>query len=417
MRVAIVSPFAPLPTGSAMFAVGLCEALAAGAPGWRLGVCAVGPPGTRYDHPVTTAIDANRRRDYRRGGRDLAMSGVDLVVIQHDAGVVGGPDGSYLLDLVDELKQAAIPYALILRTVPATQRADQRHIVASLCEGAARVITFTQRAQRLLHLSGLAQPLRTAVLRPGAPWQVRHPFHPRDLRPAVVRALRGVRTTRLLTTIGQDGPDGGLEFAVAALRTVAERHPTAALLVARPTTADRFGEQSRRKLGVLARRLGVADRLRYLDLVLNTAELTAVLARTDVFLSPYQDLDRDHSGPLTYAVAAGCAVVTTSYRYAIELCANHANPSPGIVVPRGSVESLSGAIDRLLASQTALATARAGADAIGARLTWDRVVPRYIEVLTGAARTAGAAPIRKPSGLRARGGRTPLSTRRTTIDA
>lgn len=390
LRVAIVSAYTPLPHGSAMFAAELYGALASGVPRWRVGVCAVGPRHAPYAGPVTMVIDNDRRTDYRKGGRALAASGADLVVVQHDAGVLGGPDGSYLLDLVGELDEAAVPYAVMLHTVPASQRADQRQILTNLCNRAARVVAFTDQARRLLHLSGIAPAHRTAVLRPGAPWQLRRPFHPGDLRAPVVRALRSVRDARLLTTLGQYGPDGGLDFAIAALRDIADRHPTAVLLVVRPAAVDRDDERSRRTLGALARRLDVAERLRYLDLVLTPAELTAVLARTDVFLSPYQNCERDRSGPLTYALAAGCPVVATSYRYAVEMCTNDDGPAPGLIVPCGSIAALSDAVDRLLGSRADLAAAQAGADLLGDQLTWDRLVPSYVKLLTDAARTAGA---------------------------
>ena len=72
---------------------------------------------------------------------------------------------------------------------------------------------------------------------------------------------------------------------------------------------------------------------------------------------------------------------------------------------------LGAAIDRFLTSSTDLAAARAGADALGTHLTWDRLVPHYLEVFTEASRVTGAAPARKPLGTLVRGGRTPLYSR------
>ena len=69
MRVAIVSAYAPLPCGPAIFAGELYEALSSGAPGWRIGVCAVGPRDTTYADPVTIAIDGLSVR----GGRTTLL--------------------------------------------------------------------------------------------------------------------------------------------------------------------------------------------------------------------------------------------------------------------------------------------------------------------------------------------------------
>src|SRR5690606_40703380 len=44
------------------------------------------------------------RRGYREAAKRLNESDVDLLMVEHEYGIFGGKEGSYLLDLVDRVK-------------------------------------------------------------------------------------------------------------------------------------------------------------------------------------------------------------------------------------------------------------------------------------------------------------------------
>ena len=44
------------------------------------------------------------RGDYVRAARILGRLDVDVVLLQHEYGIFGGPDGAYVLSLVEELR-------------------------------------------------------------------------------------------------------------------------------------------------------------------------------------------------------------------------------------------------------------------------------------------------------------------------
>ncbi len=58
-------------------------------------------------------------------------------------------------------------------------------------------------------------------------------------------------------------------------------------------------------------------------------ELAYLLSSTDLYLTPYRSREQIVSGALTFAVVAGCPVVSTPYFYAEDLLASGA----GILVP------------------------------------------------------------------------------------
>jgi glycosyltransferase involved in cell wall biosynthesis len=393
MRIVTVGAYPPYWRGSALFASELRAVLPAVAPAWHVDVCAVDPSGLPRRAGTQAVVSRDDHRAYHRAARAIVAAGADLAVVQYDRDVFGGPNGAYLLDLVAELRRRELPYAITMHGLPDNPSADQRSSLAALCREAAAVVTFTADARTLLRRSGIAPQRHCTVLPRGAPWQLRRPFHIGALRPPVVRCLRQLRNARLLTTLGPTTPDRGLHDVVAALPSVIERHPNAMLLVAgtaEGTATEHSNAAYPHHLRQLATRIGVQDHVEFLDTHLSTQELTAVLARTDLFVSPYPNASRDCSAPLTYAVAAGRPVVATAYRYATEIFTARPDRTPGALVPCHDAGALAVAIDHLLGNPAALAQARADAKAIGASLTWDVVAAQYAKVFRQAASSTAA---------------------------
>ena len=113
-------------------------------------------------------------------------------------------------------------------------------------------------------------------------------------------------------------------------------------------------------------------------------ELAVLLAGTDLYLTPYKSPEQIVSGALTFAVAAGCAVVSTPYLYAEDLLGTGA----GVLVPFGDSAALAAAVNELLGSPTKLEGARAEARRVGARLGWSSVGRAAAQVLARAAHQA-----------------------------
>ncbi len=388
MRVFTISGYPSTACRSAQFADELQQTLAFAAPTWRVHTCVVGDRAAVNDANDAIVVDRDDRASYALAGRRIVASAADLAIVHHDRDVWGGPNGRFILDLVSQFYGCGLPYALIVHDVGAASGADGCRTLALLGRNATRIVTFTRSARNLIRRLGEVEAECVVALPQGGPPALRHRFHPGSLRPSVSSALRRLRGTRLLTALGQTGADGGLEFAVAALRNVAERHRRAALLIVRaPTPAASSGPHSRRQLTRIAAGLGVQERVEFLEAELSPAELAAVLARTDLFLSPHVNANRHCSLPLTYALTAGRPVVATTYRYAVELLTTGGD-QPGLLVPTGNAEALGSAIDQLLYDRRAQQSAQEAADRLGRNLLWTALGPRYVEVLAEAAQRA-----------------------------
>jgi glycosyltransferase involved in cell wall biosynthesis len=123
--------------------------------------------------------------------------------------------------------------------------------------------------------------------------------------------------------------------------------------------------------------LDLGDHVEFDDRFLSIDELAALLAVTDVFVTPYRSREQIASGSLTFALAAGCAAVSTPYWYAQDILACGA----GQIVPFDDPQALAEAVCAYAAQPDLLATARRKARRIGSQLAWPSVAKATANVL------------------------------------
>ena len=82
--------------------------------------------------------------------------------------------------------------------------------------------------------------------------------------------------------------------------------------------------------------LGLEDHVEFDDRFLAIDEIADLLAATDVFVTPYRGREQIASGALTFAIAAGCAVVSTPYWYAEDMLASGAGTTRSVRRLRGA---------------------------------------------------------------------------------
>jgi glycosyltransferase involved in cell wall biosynthesis len=132
---------------------------------------------------------------------------------------------------------------------------------------------------------------------------------------------------------------------IAAMPTIVERHPEAMYVVAgrtHPDVARRQGERYRLTLERAVVDLDLLDHVEFDDRYLPVDDIADLLAETDLFVTPYRELEQISSGALSFGIAAGCAVVSTPYWYAQDLLASGA----GEIVPFADPAALAEAVCR-----------------------------------------------------------------------
>ena len=98
-RIAFLGSYMPRMCGIATFTHDLHQAITEAAPGSDCYVAAVTDIPTGYDYPeeVRLQIEEKDLRAYRRTADVLNFKNADMLCIQHEFGIYGGPAGSYLL--------------------------------------------------------------------------------------------------------------------------------------------------------------------------------------------------------------------------------------------------------------------------------------------------------------------------------
>lgn len=372
-RLGIVSTYLPRRCGLATYTADLHEALGLATGDIDPVVVAIDRDGLSYGDEVVATINQDRISDYEDAAETIRRVGVDAVLIQHEYGIFGGPSGAYVLHLARALTGCGIPYLVTLHTLLSQPSAGQAATLSTLCSGAAGVTVFTETARRIAIRTGIASRHQITIVPHGAPEILRHAPGPEELRPDVAEVLDQLADdVPVLTTFGLVSVGKGLEDSIEALAGVVTRHPATRYVIAgatHPEIVRNEGETYREGLHRLVHRLGLTRNVLFIDSFLSPAELAVLLNRTTIFITPYRSAEQICSGALTFAVAAGCPVVSTSYRYAEDLLANGA----GLLAPCRDVAALTQGINALLDDPARLAAARAVADAQGARLVWPAV--------------------------------------------
>jgi polysaccharide biosynthesis protein PslF len=301
------------------------------------------------------------------------LNGFDVVVVQHEYGIYGGPDGVDVLGIVDAL---TVPTIIVLHTVLQDPTASQRHILLELLATADVVVTLTQTARRRLIASYGADPAQVVVISHGA---VDHgPASSVDQQPV---------DRPLVLTWGLIGPGKGIEWAIDAMVGLRDLQPRYLVMGrSHPKVVQRDGEAYRDGLTQRARDAGVHDIVELDDRYLGVGELAELVRQADVVLLPYDSREQVTSGVLIEAVAAGRPVVSTAFPHAIELLAD----GTGLLVPQRDPEALEAALRRVL-SEPGLARELAEQAALKApELLWASVADRY-RTIAAAAVVAGMA--------------------------
>jgi len=387
MRITLVSTYPPRACGIGTFSRDLRSAMVPADPDVDVDVLAIVRDPHQAQLPeVLSVIRQDVRADYVAAPALLVERGTDVVVIEHEYGIFGGSAGDFLLSLVSGLQ---VPYVIPLHTVLTTPSAEQAAVLTELCRQAALVTVFTETARRLVVEGGVVAPEKVRVVPHGAPTALLPSSQPAagssDKSP-----LPHLTGRTVLSTFGLISASKGIETVLEALPAVVAAHPDVLYLIAgqtHPEVIRNEGEQYRLSLQRLVRDRGLQRHVQFLDRFLTTEDLAVLLSSTDLYLTPYRAREQIVSGALTFAVVAGCPVVSTSYLYAEDLLTSGA----GILVPFDDPAAFAAGILHFLDDPDALAAAAATSRSIGAQLAWPTVGKQMVGVLIQAQRLDRAA--------------------------
>jgi glycosyltransferase involved in cell wall biosynthesis len=293
----------------------------------------------------------------------IANAKCDVLILQHEFGIFGGRDGAHVMHFVDALR---IPLVVTLHTVLPTFTAEQAGVLRTLCTRAKFVTVFTRAAETMLLRSNLVPPAKIRLVPHGAP----DVLYEGDRESA--RTLLDVNDKFVLSSFGLVSPGKGFELVIAALPQILEAVPNTVFLIAgrtHPGVNKHEGEAYRSRLVDLIAELGVESHIRWMNEFLPIHKIADLLRSTDVFVMPYVNPDQIVSGVLTFALAAGCPVVSTDFQYARDQLVSGA----GTIVASRDPAEFANAVLKYALDPDAAEQARKHSRTVGAGMHWSSV--------------------------------------------
>lgn len=394
-KLAIVSTYLPRRCGLATYTADLREALGVATDDVETVIVAIDRDGLTYGEEVLATINQDNPDDYVAVVDILREQEIDVVLIQHEYGIFGGPDGSNVLELGSALNAAGIPYLMTLHTVLSAPSPGQAATLRALCAGASKITSFTETARRVAVRTGVAASHQLVVVPHGAPVTLRAAPDPEFVRPEVTNLVRRLAGRPTLTTFGLLSEGKGIDIAIEALASVVAIEPQTQYVIAgatHPEVQRHSGETYRDSLLAQVTRLGLEKNVHFVDAFLNLEDLSAILHASTLFITPYRSAEQVCSGALTFALAAGLPVVSSAYRYAEDMLASGA----GRIVAIGDHLALAEEIASLLGSPKDLGNAKTAAEAIASWLPWPTVAAREAQLVRETAARAKVGKATQP---------------------
>lgn len=371
LRLAVIGNYPPRRCGIASFTADMVGAISAAMPAAEIDVYAMAADaGQRFDLPVCAAIVADEPGSYRKAAASIEASQADVVWLQHEFGLFGGPAGDLIMETLGRI---SAPLVVTLHTILEAPDADQRRVMDWLIARAARLVVMSHHSQTTLEICYNVSREKIALIHHGVPDR---PFG----RSVEMKQKRGHAGRKVMLTFGLLSPGKGIETAIAALPELVQQHGDVIYCIAgatHPNLVAREGEAYRLRLQELARELGVEQHVRWIDSFLETEDLLDLIESADIYLTPYGGAGQSTSGTLSYAVALGKAVISTPYIHARELLAD----GSGVLIPFGDSGALSAAAGRLFADPDALQAMQRRAYLRGREMLWPGFAAKSLAVV------------------------------------
>jgi glycosyltransferase involved in cell wall biosynthesis len=369
-RVAFLGDYLPRQCGIATFTSDLCEAIAATFPECECLVGAVNDRPEGYDYPprIRFEIDEKELDSYRRAADFLNINNVEVVSVQHEFGVYGGPAGSHLLTFLRDLR---MPVVTTLHTVLIQPNSDQRSVMLELDALSNRFIVMAERGKQILTSIYNVSADKIDVIPHGVP---DIPF----IDPNFYKDQFGVEGNTVLLTFGLLSANKGIEYVIDALPKILEQHPNVVYIVlgaTHPNVIAREGETYRLKLERLAEQRQVTRNVIFYNRFVTLEELKEFIGAADIYITPYLNESQITSGTLAYTFGAGKAVISSPYLHAKELLAN----GRGILVPFENSPAIAEGVNEFLSNPTLMTATRKRAWKLGRTMTWPVVSERHME--------------------------------------
>jgi len=369
-RIAVIGNHLPRHCGIATFTTDLCAAISTECGSARLLSLPVNDIPKGYDYPdrVRWPLAQDDVKSYEDAADFLNFNKIDMVCLQHEYGIFGGPAGSHILDLLRGLK---MPVVTTLHTVLREPDPNQLMVMEEIADLSDRLIVMSQLSSQFLQEIFKVPGSKIDMVPHGVPDL---PF----LDPNFYKDRFGVEGKAVLVTFGLLSPNKGIENVIQALPQILSKHNNVVYIVAgatHPHILRREGDKYRASLQALSKEIGVESQVIFHNRFVSPEEMVEFIGAADIYITPYRHEAQVVSGTLAYALGAGKAIISTPYWHAIELLDDHR----GALVPFQNPGAIAQKTIELLDTPAIRHAMRKRAYLFARQMVWKRVAQGYVE--------------------------------------
>lgn len=395
IRVIYIASYPPRRCGISTFTSDLTTALDNLNPDALAEIVALDDNGETYDYPweVKLHVGQHKRADYLMAARYINQSSADIVCLQHEFGLFGGPEGDYstclsanstilrdsrsahiasrhyILDLLERIEK---PIVTTFHTILPDPDASQLYIMSRIIDRSAAVIAMTEDSRQILQRTYDCPPEKAVVIYHGVP-----DFTFNDI--ARNKRRLHIKAEPMLLAAGLLGSGKGLEYIIEAMACITQKLPKAKLYIVgqtHPVILRNEGESYRNSLAALAKTLRVSRSVHFVNTYLSNDALHRYYQAADFFITAHRNLDQSASGTLAWALGAGKVCISTPFNYAREVLADNT----GILVKKDNGSAIASQIVNIYTDREWMHELRKRAYAKGRKFTWPNVGLSYLNL-------------------------------------
>lgn len=376
MKIIFVSSHLPRECGIATYTNSLSQSIKQVHPEIEIEYVAINDKtGYVYAKDVIGEIDANNPESYRLIAEKLNKTDADIISIQHEFGIYGGFNGKYLLELLKNLQK---PTQITLHTVPIKQEKPFRiepkyykfrtKILRVAFKYVNKIFVMTETSKAYLENNFDYAKGKVAIVPHGAP----------EITQQMLERYRNEKSKlkikndeKIITTFGLIAPRKGLEYAIKAVAKTVKDNPDKKIkyLIAGRVHPNK-PIQYLNFLKATAKKSGIGESVIFDTRFLPDEDVYRYLANTDIYVTPYFRKEQASSGTLSYAIAAGCCIVSTPYIFARDLLTHH---KVGLLANFKSSYSLATDFNTLLNDQKLINKCKQNSLELGKTILWKEI--------------------------------------------
>lgn len=339
-----------------------------------------------YEYPtkVVFQIDQENLEDYWDAADAINESITDVVSLQHEFGLYGGDDGTYIVEFLSRLNK---PVITTLHTVLEKPTPNQYKTLVEVAAFSKAIIVMNRLAIKILtDVYDIPSPKIHLI-----PHGVTDTFH---IDPVFYKYMLDLSDRLVLLTFGLLSRNKGIETVLEALPPMVEDHPEILYIVlgiTHPSVKKLDGEEYRESLEAIVEQYKLGNNVRFVDEFVDDETLDVYLGAADIVLCPYHSESQITSGVLSLALGKGKAIISTPYLHAKEALED----GKGRLVNFKDSAGMTEAILELIENPEERLSLAGQAFIAGQQMGWDTVSKQYVEVLKNVMATVAARRIKQ----------------------